>query len=242
MRNGASECTSTANRYAVAKPNLPACRRMLAAKQLERAVTHCSALRKREARHLWNLLVCKINFHSGLTVIIRLPVRISNQNHCRKVFLPRILLVPVLIDRICHFDQPRSVFDQFQQFRRSKKLDTILCRITQGFEQTRCNQNRHIMRLAIQNPRRLFRIQAAPEFGRVSAGIDFAPRSCVLLYRSFNPRTPGRFCRRLQSVCVRHCVTPLAITPTLALVHGYQPCRPQRCPRFLFTEKFRQLD
>ena len=34
----------------------------------------------------------------------------------RTVFLTGILPVPVLIDRIGHFDQPRAVIDQFQQF------------------------------------------------------------------------------------------------------------------------------
>jgi hypothetical protein len=34
----------------------------------------------------------------------------------RTVFLAGILLVPVLVNRVCHLDQPRPVFDQFQQF------------------------------------------------------------------------------------------------------------------------------
>jgi hypothetical protein len=32
----------------------------------------------------------------------------------RTDFLARIILLPVLVDRICHFDQPNTVFDEFQ--------------------------------------------------------------------------------------------------------------------------------
>ena len=65
----------------------------------------------------------------------------------------------MLIDRICHFDQPCTVFDQLEQFRRSKILNAVLRRIAQRLEQTRGNQNRHVMRLAIQNPSSMFRCQ-----------------------------------------------------------------------------------
>jgi len=75
-------------------------------------------------------------------------------------FLGCIPLSPVLIQRIRDFCQPRPVIDLFQLFRRGKILDAVRLRITQRLEQTSRHQNRHIMRLAIQHPRRLFRLQA----------------------------------------------------------------------------------
>ena len=45
----------------------------------------------------------------------------------------------------------------FQHFRHGEELDAIR---PSGFEQTRGDQNRHVMRLAVQHPRRLLRRQA----------------------------------------------------------------------------------
>ncbi len=41
------------------------------------------------------------------------------------VFLDGISLLPMLIDRICHLDQPRPVFDQFQQFYKKVKVKLL---------------------------------------------------------------------------------------------------------------------
>ena len=65
----------------------------------------------------------------------------------------------MLIQRIRDLRQPGPVLHLFQQFRRGKELDVVRRWIAQRLEQTRSHQNRHIMRLAIQHPRRLFRRQ-----------------------------------------------------------------------------------
>ena len=69
----------------------------------------------------------------------------------------RVLFVPVLVDSVCHLDQPSAIFGKFQDVCRGKKLDAVGRRIAQRLEQTRADENRHIMRLAIQHPRRLLR-------------------------------------------------------------------------------------
>src|ERR1035437_5651366 len=71
-----------------------------------------------------------------------------------------IFVLPVLIQRIRDFCQPRPIFDLFQQFRRRKILDAMRWWIAQRLEQTRSHQDRHIMRLAVNDPRRLLRRQA----------------------------------------------------------------------------------
>ena len=78
----------------------------------------------------------------------------------RSIFLGGISLLPMLVQRICDFGQPGPVIDLFQQFRRSEKLNAIRRGIAQRLEQPRGHQNRHISRLAVDDPRRLLRRQA----------------------------------------------------------------------------------
>ena len=85
-------------------------------------------------------------------VAVRQPIRWT-------IFLRGISLLPVLVQRIRNFSQPRPVFDLFLQFRRGKTLYAIRFRIAQWLEQARGHENRHIMRLAIEHPRRLLRRQ-----------------------------------------------------------------------------------
>ena len=66
----------------------------------------------------------------------------------------------MLIQRIRDFCQPCPVLDLFQNFRRGKVFNAVWRRIAERLEQTSGNKNRHIMRLAIQHPRRLLRRQA----------------------------------------------------------------------------------
>ena len=56
--------------------------------------------------------------------------------------------------------EPGSVLDQLQDFHSSKKFDAVGRRIPQRLEQPSRHQNRHVMRLAVQDPRGLFRGQA----------------------------------------------------------------------------------
>jgi len=49
--------------------------------------------------------------------------------------------------------------DLIQQFRRGKEFHVVWRRIAQRLEQACGHEDRHIMRLAIQHPRRLFRRQ-----------------------------------------------------------------------------------
>lgn len=72
----------------------------------------------------------------------------------------RIFIVPVLIDSAGNAHQPVTIFREFQKFVRGKKLDTVRRWIAERFEQPRSDERRHIMRLAIQHPRRLLRRQA----------------------------------------------------------------------------------
>ena len=76
------------------------------------------------------------------------------------IFLGGISHLPMLIQRIRDLRQPRPVFDLFQQFRRGKELDAVRWRIAQRLEQARTDENRYIMRLAIQHPGYLLRRQA----------------------------------------------------------------------------------
>ena len=43
----------------------------------------------------------------------------------RTIFLAGILVVPVLIDRVRHLDQPCTVFDLFEEFQRGKEFDAV---------------------------------------------------------------------------------------------------------------------
>jgi hypothetical protein len=82
------------------------------------------------------------------------------------ILLASIVLLPMLINGICDLDEPRLIFDQFQQLQRSKKLDAVLLRIAQRIEQACSHQNRNFMRLAVQRPSGLFRRQPGRELSQ----------------------------------------------------------------------------
>lgn len=64
--------------------------------------------------------------------------------------------MPMLADNVGHLGQPRTVSDQFQYLHGRKEFDRILRRIPERLEHSGGNQNWHIVRLATQDPRRLF--------------------------------------------------------------------------------------
>ena len=75
-------------------------------------------------------------------------------------FLTRVALLPMLADGLRHFRQPRTVFRQFRHFRRGEVFDAILRRVAERLEQPRRDENRYVVRLAVQNPADLFRREA----------------------------------------------------------------------------------
>ena len=82
------------------------------------------------------------------------------------MFLGPVFLLPVLVQRMGDFGQPRLVFDQFQQFQRGKKLHTVGRGIAQRLEQLARHQNPHIGRLAVQHHRDLFGQQPGRRLGK----------------------------------------------------------------------------
>lgn len=60
-----------------------------------------------------------------------------------------------------HPDQPSPIFDGLQDIGCGEELYGVRLWAPQRFEQPRRNQNRDIMRLAVQNPSRLLRRQTA---------------------------------------------------------------------------------
>ena len=83
--------------------------------------------------------------------------------------------MPVLIDGVRHLCQPGTIFEQFQNIRRRKKLDAVSCWISQRLEQARGNEDRHIMRLATEHPRRLLH-------GQPRRGLPNQPQELLLLF------------------------------------------------------------
>lgn len=71
-------------------------------------------------------------------------------------FLARVFLVPVLINGVCDLGKPGTIFDQIQNIRRGKELDSIGRRVAERLEQPGRDENRDIMRLAAQHPARFF--------------------------------------------------------------------------------------
>jgi hypothetical protein len=51
-----------------------------------------------------------------LGAVTALPLKCRSVNHSPDGFSCDVLFVPVLVDRVCHLDQPRPVLDQFKQF------------------------------------------------------------------------------------------------------------------------------
>lgn len=71
-------------------------------------------------------------------------------------FLASILLVPVLINGVRHFCQPRPIFDQFQNIDSGEKLDAVGWRIAERLEKSARDEHGHIMGLTVQHPGSLF--------------------------------------------------------------------------------------
>lgn len=61
----------------------------------------------------------------------------------------------MLADRVGHFRKPSAVFDQFHKIARGKEFDAVWGRIAEGLEQPGGDEDRKIMRLAIEHPCRL---------------------------------------------------------------------------------------
>lgn len=78
----------------------------------------------------------------------------------RMVFFAGILVLPMLANGVADFDQPSTVFRQFQNVRRGKILAAIGRRIAQRLEQPGIEQRGDVMRLAVQHPARLLRREA----------------------------------------------------------------------------------
>jgi len=65
--------------------------------------------------------------------------------------------MPVMIDGIGYFRQPVLILGEFQHIRCAKEFDAVGGRIAQRFQEAGGDQNGNVMRLTIQDPRRLFR-------------------------------------------------------------------------------------
>ena len=75
----------------------------------------------------------------------------------RMVFLSGVLVLPMLADGVGRFDEPSTIFREFQNVRRGEILGGVLGRIAQRLEEPRGNQRGDVMRLAVQHPARLLR-------------------------------------------------------------------------------------
>jgi len=84
------------------------------------------------------------------------------------IFAARISFQPMLADGVRHLRKPCPVFAKFQQISRGKKLDTVRWRIAERLEQPRCDEDWHVMRLAVQDPRRLLCRQAGGQLAEQS--------------------------------------------------------------------------
>ena len=58
----------------------------------------------------------------------------------------------MLVDGVRHLRQPRTVFEKFQNIRRAKELDDVLCGVAQRLEQPRRDEGRKIVWLAVEHP------------------------------------------------------------------------------------------
>ena len=76
------------------------------------------------------------------------------------VFFTGVLFLPVLANGVGDFDEPSTVFRNFQNVRRRKILGAILRGSAERLEQPRPNQRGNVMRLAVQHPARLLRREA----------------------------------------------------------------------------------
>jgi hypothetical protein len=71
-----------------------------------------------------------------------------------------VLLLPVCVNGRCHFDQPRAVFGSFQKVCRGRILGAVRRGVAKWLEQAAMDQRGNILRLAIEDPSRLLRIQS----------------------------------------------------------------------------------
>jgi hypothetical protein len=83
-------------------------------------------------------------------------------------FLAGILPLPMLVDGVCHLDQPGAVLKELQNIRRAEKLAAVLRRVAQRLEQAGGNERRNVMRLAIKHPPRLLRREPGGQLARKS--------------------------------------------------------------------------
>jgi hypothetical protein len=79
------------------------------------------------------------------------------QRYLGIVLFGGILFLPMLVDCVCDLRKPRPVLGLFHHLGGGKKLDAVRRRIAERLEQARSHKNRHVVWLAIQNPRRLLR-------------------------------------------------------------------------------------
>ena len=79
---------------------------------------------------------------------------------CRLFFLAKFFLCQCWFNAFVTFASQVRSFTCSSNSGRGKILDAVWRRIAQRLEQSRRHQDRHIMRLAIQHPRRLLRRQA----------------------------------------------------------------------------------
>ena len=75
-------------------------------------------------------------------------------------FLESVLFVPVEIDRACYLGQPGTVFDRLKEVQGGKELDSVGRRIAQWLEEARRDEDRDVVRLAIEEPCSLLGRQA----------------------------------------------------------------------------------
>jgi len=76
------------------------------------------------------------------------------------VFLAGVLVLPTLAYGVGDFNEPGTVLGCFQNIGSRKILCAVLRGIAERLEQTRRNQGRNVVRLAVQHPARWFRCEA----------------------------------------------------------------------------------
>ena len=112
------------------------------------------------------------------------------------IFLPGVLMLPMLANSICDLDQPSAVFGQFQHVRHRKILGGILRRIAERLEQPSGSQRRDVVRLAVQHPARLLRREAGGQLTeqRQEAVLIFFHATAVALLAESEQVKSQMFC------------------------------------------------
>jgi len=75
----------------------------------------------------------------------------------QKWLLASVLVLPVLAYGVGYFDEPSSVFRNFQNIGSRKILYAVLGRVAERLEQPSVDQRGNVMRLTVQHPARLLR-------------------------------------------------------------------------------------